>query len=152
MNLILPSNVERVVPDWFQARLKDTDPNLIVNWNRFHHRWVIDRCSRDGEFSSVPHTHDASCPRSNVMVVQDDNGHYMPLCDAVIDQIRSKDAWSLGSLTKFKAANLAKEQAYREAMDKAVRDMYSDAAKDDKRQLNQFVDLMKRHDVARPHK
>jgi hypothetical protein len=57
MDLILPANTERIVPSWFSTKLKDTDPNLIVYFNPHKGRWIIDRCSRDGEFSSVPHTH-----------------------------------------------------------------------------------------------
>jgi hypothetical protein len=153
MELLLPANTERIVPDWFVARLRDTDPNLIVYFNHRKQRWIIDRCYRDGEFKTIPHTHDPSCPRTNVMVVRDENDGYMPLCDAVIDQLRAKDAWTMhGSLENYKAFNRAKEDATQAAIDKAVKDLYDDAGKDDKRQLTRAFDLIQRHDVDRPHR
>jgi hypothetical protein len=153
MDLLLPSNIERLVPDWFLTRLKDTDPNLIVYFNPMKQRWIIDRCSRDGEFHSVPHQHTPSCPRTNVLVVQDKDNAYMPLCDEVIAKIRAMDTWSKHSTVEsFRAANAEKELAYKIKNEADMRELYLNAAKDDKRQLNQALDLIARHDVLRPHK
>jgi hypothetical protein len=152
MDLILPRNVVRLVPDWFLTRLKDTDPNLIVYFNELKNRWIIDRCTRDGVMASAAHTHDATCPRTNVIVVNDE-GKYMPLCDAVIDTIRAMDTWSTDrSLEKYKARNAAMEAAEKAKTDTAMRNLYVDAGLDNKRQLNHALDLIARHDVLRPHK
>jgi hypothetical protein len=151
MDLILPRNIDRLVPDWFSTRLKDTDPNLIVYFNEHRGRWIVDRCTRDGVMSSIGHTHDATCPRTNVIVVHDE-GKYMPLCDAVIDQIRAMDTWSTdGSLEKYKARNAAMEAEYQVKTDTEQRNLYIDAGLDNKRQLNHALDLISRHDVLRPH-
>jgi hypothetical protein len=152
MELLLPVNTVRLVPDWFSTRLKDTDPNLIVYFNEIKQRWIIDRCSRDGVMSSNAHTHDSTCPRTNVIVVNDE-GEYMPLCDEVIDKIRSMDAWSNdGSLEAYKARNAKMEADYKLKTDTAQRNLYIEAGLDNKRQLNQALDLIQRHDVLRPHK
>jgi hypothetical protein len=153
MNLILPTNTERVVPDWFAKALYSTDPNLIVYFNPLKQRWIIDRCTRDGEFKTIPHTHDGTCPKTNVMVVSDpETKDYMPLCDQVLDFIRSRDAWSnYGSLDNYRASNAEKEAATQAAIDKAVKDLYDEAGKDDKRQLTRAFDLIQRHDCDRIH-
>src|ERR1700680_3046228 len=152
MDLLLPRNIVRLVPDWFSASLNDSDPNLIVYFNEYKNRWIIDRCTRDGVMASVAQPHDATCPRTNVIVVHDE-GKYMPLCDAVIDQIRAMDTWSTdGSLEKYKARNAAMEAAYQAKTDTEQRNLYIEAGLDNKRQLNQMLDLISIHDVARPHK
>jgi hypothetical protein len=145
MELLLPANMVRLVPEWFSTQLKDTDPNLIVYFNEFKNRWIIDRCSRDGVMFSIAHKHEPTCPRTNVLVVNDE-GHYMPLCSAVIDTIRAMDTWSNdGSLEKYKARNSKMETDYQAQTDKEQRNLYIDAGMDNKRQIQQAIDLIDRH-------
>jgi hypothetical protein len=145
MELLLPANMVRLVPEWFSTQLKDTDPNLIVYFNEFKNRWIIDRCSRDGVMFSIAHKHEPTCPRTNVLVVNDE-GNYMPLCAAVIDTIRAMDTWSNdGSLEKYKARNSKMETDYQAQTDKEQRNLYIDAGMDNKRQIQQAIDLIDRH-------
>lgn len=91
MDLIIPSSVERVIPDWFAQRLKDVDPALCTYFNKIRQRWVIDRCTREDSTLHADHTY---CSRTNVMLVQGDEGEYMPLCDQVLDKLKASDTWT----------------------------------------------------------
>jgi hypothetical protein len=72
----------------FVKRMNNIDKYLLVYWNRFRSRWIIDRynCETD-------HTHHPACPRTNVHVVQSDEGGYHPLNDRVLDYLRKGDMW-----------------------------------------------------------
>lgn len=149
MKLFLPKDVERVVPPWFTAALRETDPNLIVYFNPMKQRWVIDRCTRGGLHNAGAHVHTNDCPRTNVTVVQDE-GQYMPLCQAVIDNLRASDAWSqhrsADQFTRSGENAAAEDKAKRE---KAIDDLYHETTKDNRRQLLQAFHLMQQHDTAR---
>lgn len=125
------------VPEWFLTRLKDTDPNLVVYFNPFKRRWMIDR-KVEGQLST------------NVMVCESDTGEPLPLSDNIIDRIRSMDAWKKHlSYEAFHRHNIelaAADKAKREA---EIRESYRLATLDDKRQLHKAYDLVQRHDVAR---
>ncbi len=149
MKLILPPNLERVVPDWFARALRETDPNLIVYFNPMRERWVIDRCTRGGVHNAAAHDHDPSCPRTNVTVVQDE-GQYMPLCQAVIDDLRSRDAWSrYGSFETYDAVTQHAADAAKEETERKIDQMYHETTKDNRAQLAKAWTLIQRHDTAR---
>lgn len=125
------------VPDWFQTRLKDTDPSLVVYFNPFKERWMIDRKAENGQ-------------TSNVMVCESDNGEYMPLTDNTIDRLRSMDAWAKhGSYEAFHRHNIELAAADKAKRDAEIRENYRLASLDDKAQLHRAYDLVQRHDVAR---
>lgn len=127
------------VPDWFLTRLKDTDPNLIVYFNPFRQRFVIDR-KVDGQANT------------NVMIVQAEDGEFMPLTDNTIDRIRSMDAWSKhGSYEAYHRhnINLAAEDAAKTEAE--IKENYRLASIDDKAQLNQAFNLIQRHDLVHIH-
>ena len=125
------------IPKWFLARLKDADPALIVYFNPFQRRYVIDRV--------VP-----GQVNTNVMVVQAENGEYMDLSDNVIDRVLSMDAWrEFGSYEAFHRHNIQKEVESQSKLEKQVKDSYHEAAVDDKIQLHRAYDLTQRHDTLR---
>lgn len=151
MPLILPSNTERVAPEWFIKLLKETDPNLVCYFNQMKGRWVIDRCARDGQMSTVVHTHTPECLMTNVLIVED-AGQYMPLCDQVIDQIRSKDSWNYSSYEEFHNSNGRKAELDKAKRAKATSDLYKEASADNKKLLTQAWTLASRHDIKRPNR
>lgn len=125
------------VPDWFLRLLKDTDPQLVVYFNPFKQRFMIDR--------QVP-----GQVNTNVMVVQAENGEYMPLTENTIERLRSIDAWrNYGSFEAMHRHHLqleAEDAAKREA---EIRENYRLAGLDDKIQLNRAHTLTQRHDTLR---
>lgn len=125
------------VPDWFRTRLRDTDPQLVVYFNPFRRRWVIDR-KVEGQANT------------NVMICETDTGEPLDLSDNIIDRLRSMDAWKKhGSYEAYHRHNIqmaAEDAAKREA---AIRENYRLASLDDKRQIHKAYDLIKTHDVAR---
>jgi hypothetical protein len=148
-NIITLGPVERTVPQWFTWGLRETDPNLIVYFNEHKDRWIVDRCTRDGEMRSSLHEHNNNCPRTNVLVVEEDEGGYMPLCDAVLDQIRGMDSWNHRNYGNLHAHNVEKSAVEKAKRDKAIKNLYSDAAVDNKRQLNEAYTLIQRHGTGR---
>lgn len=145
--LILPAGVERVVPDYFSRGLRALDPNLIVWFNPRKQRWVLDRCTRGGVRNAALHAHTAECPKTNVMVVQDPDGGYMPLCDAVLDSLRGMDSWSHGTAEQFILHHenaLAENEAKRNADIDSAFDL---ASKENRRQLLKAYDLIQTHDM-----
>jgi hypothetical protein len=149
MNLLLPKDIEHVVPPWFAAALRETDPNLIVYFNPMRKRWVIDRCTRGGVHNAGAHLHTNECPRTNVTVVQDE-GQYMPLCQAVIDDLRSRDAWAQhGSSEQFLKVSDNAADEDEAARKRAIDVIYAETTKDNRRQLMRAFHLMQQHDTAR---
>lgn len=127
------------VPEWFRTRLRDTDPHLVVYFNPFRRRWVIDRKTEDGQ-------------TTNVMICETDNGEPLDLSDNIIDRLRSIDAWSKhGSYEAYHQHNIALAAADKEKREAEIRENYRLAALDDKNQLQRAYDLIKTHDTARPH-
>lgn len=146
--MYLPQGFERSVPDWFASQLRALDPNLIVYFNTRKGRWIIDRCTRGGAMNAGLHDHTPECPKTNVMVVQDD-GQYMPLCDQVLDELRAKDSWNHGSVDQFLLHhdNLLKEDEAKRKT--AVDNVFREASLDNRRQLLKAYDLTQIHDTAR---
>jgi len=147
-NLITLGPVTRTVPDWIARQLRDTDPNLIVYFNEHRDRWIIDRCTRDGEMKSTPHTHTSACPKTNVMILEDE-GAYMPLCDEAINKIRSMDTWKFRSYENYHRDNANRAAADAEDRKRKIKESYREASLDNKRQLNEAYTLVQRHDTAR---
>jgi hypothetical protein len=142
----LPAGFERSVPDWFASQLRALDPNLLCYWNPRKGRYIIDRCTRGGVHNAALHTHTPECPKTNVMVVQDD-GQYMPLCEAVLSDLRGMDSWSHGSAEQFILHNdnaATEDEAKRSA---AVDAAFREASKDNRRQLLKAYDLVQTHDM-----
>jgi hypothetical protein len=149
MKLLVPQNVERVVPPWFATALRETDPNLILYFNPQRKRWIIDRCTRGGVHNAGVHEHTNDCPRTNVRVVED-QGQYMPLCQAVIDDLRGSDAWARHTdVNQFMLSNdnaAAEDVADRK---RKIDALHSEATRDNRRQLMRAYHLMQQHDTAR---
>ena len=148
MNLILPENMDAPsIPESFLSRLRSTDANLVIYWNRFKNRFIIDRCTNPDI-----HQHDASCVRTNVLVVESPDGGYMGPNDRVIDQIRGMDAWSkFGTIENYRRDHENKKAEHDQKAKESTRQAYREGMLDDKRQITQALDLIARHDVARPH-
>lgn len=123
----------------FLARLKNVDPQLVVYWNPYKGCFMIDRIV-PGEVNTT------------VLVCKADNGDPLPLNDNLIERLQSMDAWKeYGTYEAFHAANLAKEAEANAKINTEIRENYRLAGLDDKRQLHRAYDLIKIHDVARPH-
>jgi hypothetical protein len=144
MDLIVPSSA-RSVPAWFAQRLKDADRNLITYFNPMRNRWIIDRCTR----MDMHDTHTNDCPKTNVMILQDEAGEYFPLCDAALDRILSIDAWrSAGSYEQFQRNRMAMEAADAAKREAKIDSIYREASIDNKRQLNEAFTLVQRHNLS----
>lgn len=144
-DLILPDSC-RTVPDWFKQMLLDTDRNLIVYFNPFKGRWIVDRCTR----TDMHDSHSITCPKTNVLVLEGENGDYYPLCEGAIDRIRSMDQWKEhGSYEAFHRERINREIADLAQREAAIKTSYKEAGLDNKRQLNDAFTLIQRHDTAR---
>lgn len=149
-NLIIPHHVaqERVIPEWFTTGLRDIDPSLIVYFNHIRGRWIIDRCTAGGEKHTANHTHNAECPTTNVKVVQEDSGEYMPLCQQVLDWFRANDRWNQTLSTDQLITELRnKDEAYQEKLKADRRDNTRHATQSNKRQLLQMYHLIQQHNL-----
>ena len=125
------------LPDWFARGLKDLDPSLVCYLNPFKNRWVVDRKAENGQ-------------TTNVMVVQSEEGEFMPLTDNTLERIKSMDAWKqYGSYEAFHRHNIQVEVDAAAKRDAEIRENYRLNSLDNKRQLRQVYDLVQRHDVAR---
>lgn len=148
--LLVPRGVDRVVPDWFASQLREIDPNLIVYFNPHRQRWIIDRCTRGGVHNAPLHTHTPECKTTNVRVVQEKDGSYMPLCQQVLDELKASDAWSaFGNEENFSRHydnEAVEDEARRE---RQIDALYREASADNRRQLLKAYDLTQRHDVHR---
>jgi hypothetical protein len=145
MDLIVPDST-RSVPAWFSQRLKDADRNLITYFNPMRGRWIIDRCTR----MDLHDTHTNECPKTNVMILSDEDGNYLPLCDAALDRILSIDAWrDFGSYEQFQRNRMKMEAEDAAKREHNIDSGYRGASLDNKRQLNEALTLIQRHDVLR---
>jgi hypothetical protein len=153
-NLVLPPSAfsGRPVPEWFAVKLAAIDPALICYYNHLRDRWIIDRCTRGVTAENLrgenKHEHTNDCPRTNVRVVQDAQGNYMPLCQEVLDWFHQHD---IGSQFKNQEAYInhlaAKWLADDEKRRADRRSNTRHATLDGKRQLLQAFHLMQQHDL-----
>ena len=146
--LILPESMDApTIPESFMRGMHNIDPGLVIYWNRFKRRFVIDRCQ-----NNAPHTHNPGCERVNVTVVEDPEGGYMGPNDHTLDWFKSHDAWSkYGTLTNQRRTreNLKTDWDVKQKSD--IREDYRNAALDNKAQLHQALHLIQQHDIGRIH-
>jgi hypothetical protein len=148
--LIIPRHLanERTIPEWFTNGLKDIDPSLIVYWNHLRGRWTIDRCTVAGEKHTSNHTHDASCTTTNVKVVQDESGEYMPLCQDVLDWLRAHDTWTqTKTLDQCLLEMSNRFEAYQNKLKRERRDNTRRVTLEHKPQLLKMKHLIDQHDL-----
>lgn len=133
------------IPAWFAEQLGHLDAQLVIYWNPFRERFVIDRRTEDGQ-------------TTNVLVVEDPEGGFMMPGDRALDKLRSMDAWSKfggsdeAALQRFRREHeLAKEE--HDAKTAAeIQENWRLGLTDDRVQINKARHLIQQHDVARPHK
>ncbi len=147
MGLLAQASNTRTVSASFLQRLKDTDSGLVVYFNPFKGKFVIDRCTNPDI-----HTHGAACPRTHVMFIETPEGNFMEPNDRAIDKLRSMDAWQkFGTAEKMLKAQESAEAEYKETVREEAREGYKEAMLDDKRQIQQAIDLIKRHTMHEVH-
>jgi hypothetical protein len=148
MDLWLPPVMETPeVSESFKRLLRDTDPNLVIYWNPFKQRYMIDRVHRD---SAGEHRH-------HVLTVEDPEGGFQNPGESHIQKIRALDAWSkfggndeAAMLRQRRERENAKAE-YDARRQEEVKELWANAAKDDKAQLLKAYDLIKIHDMGRVH-
>ena len=151
--LYLPAQAlseQRTPSEDFVETLRDLDPRLIVTWNRLKHRWVVEECMQHAiEAPSDGHCH--LCRRSYVWLVQDPEGGPMPLGSRVIEELRGMDIYKKfdGPEGIVKAMDEI-DRKNQEAEKKQVREHIQGRKKDNKRQLEQAITLIDRHDFFGP--
>jgi hypothetical protein len=128
--------------------LRHIDAGLVIYWNKFQCRFVIDRCTNPD-----PHTHNSFCPRTNVMIVQTPENGYMIPNDGVLQHIRSIDAWTKHGTLEKQRKTREDAKAEWDVKNKAeIKEDFRLACIDDKKQIQDALTLIQRHDVLRPHK
>lgn len=149
MRLILPESMESpTIPESFIRGLRDLDKGLVVYWNRFKNRFVVDRCIK-GDY----HTHDSSCERTNVLICEDEDHMFMMPCQRILDRIKAMDAWTkYGTAENQRKARENGKAEWDQKNTADIKEGFRLAAIDDKRQILEALTLIQRHDVARPHK
>jgi hypothetical protein len=148
--LYLPTDVlseQRTAPESFVEQLSSLDARLIVTWNRRKHRWVIEECMEHAiESPSGGHSH--LCRRSYVWMVQGEDGSYRPLESSVIEAVKGMDINKkfggaegiIRRMEEIEAENDAQQR-------KDIRDEIQARKRDNRRQINEVVTLIERHNV-----
>lgn len=136
------------MPEWFAVALRDIDPSLIVFFNPIRARWILDRCTAGGELHVSNHEHTPECPRTNVKVIQDETGQYLPLSPDILDWLRANDTWAQHSSAGQMITILANQDAaYQERLKEERRDNTHHRTLDHKRQIQKAKNLMDQHDL-----
>lgn len=145
-------------PEDFKRKLFELDPDLQVSWNKMKQRWIICICTHHSATAPC-HQHDNCCAMSYVWMVQDEDGDMIPLgnYDWIMNKLKSIDTRrQYGDGPKAKAAYLdvlaKRDQDADAAEAKAIRDRIADTKADHRKQLNEAVMLMERHDWMRPNR
>jgi hypothetical protein len=167
MAIILVGDQTPSHPDSFERQLQAYDRDLVVVWHKPPHWpkkkpgvWKIEQCVRHiggfHEDGRPKHTH--VCQRTYVLMVQDDDGTPIPLGEHVIEKLKAMRAYSekFGGETERGLRNFVKDSnnidAELEARREAARlDMLAHNRKFNRRQFNQFYNLVERHDM-RPNR
>jgi hypothetical protein len=111
-------------------------------------RWIIDRCTAGGTHHTSDHQHSNECPRTNVKVIQDEAGEYMPLGQDVLDWLRAHDTWNQHSSSDQFVTILANQHAdHLEKLRQARRDNTRHASRDGRRQLGKAFHLIQQHSL-----
>lgn len=157
MRLILPESMDApTIPDSFLHRMHDIDPGLVIYWNRFRNRFVIDRCPH-----KPAHTAGAHCARVNVMIVDDGEGGYMGPCDRVLDKLKSMDSWTnfggngaedLAVAERARRQREITKEEWEAKRKEQAREGYKEATRDNRVQINEVRHLIQQYDTARVHK
>lgn len=147
MNVILPESMDApTIPESFLRGLRNIDPALVIYWNRFKNRFVIDRCIMQHD------VHNSSCQRANVLIVETPEGIYMTPNDWTLDRIKAMDAWTKhGTLQNQRRERENAKADWDAKRHQATREAFKEAALDNKAQVNEALTLIKRHDLARVH-
>lgn len=133
----------RSVPDWFKRRLRDIDRALVVYFNPFKSKFVIDRCVKGSDCLSETHV---ECEKSNVML-------FSHIGEAALEELKGMDAWTkFGTLERQRRDREIQKAEWDVKSEAEIRELYDNAAKDDKRQLREAFHLIQQHDTARVHK
>ncbi len=148
--LYLPTDYlseQRTSGESFLESLYSFDPRLIVTWNRRKHRWVIEECMEHAIES--PHRgHSHLCRRSYVWMVQDEDGSYRPLESSVIEALKGMDiqkkyGGAEGIVKRMQEIDKQNEEQER----KAIREHIQNQKRDNRRQINELVTLIERHNI-----
>jgi|SRR6185437_14605251 len=147
MGIILLGSEASEVPNWFLRRLKGIDRALVVYWNPYRNFFCIDRCTRGNDCLSESHT---ECPKTNVTTFEH-------MSERVLDELKSKDAWAKfggNDQAAFERSRreheIAKEEFEAKRIEKA-KEGYKEAALDNRKQMNEALMLIQRHDMHRVH-
>lgn len=136
------------IPESFREMLRKYDPDLLISWNTFRKRFVIEQCVQ--HLSGRPeHTH--ICRRNYVVIVQDGEGSMVPLGEGVIQMIAERDNQRRGygpqDLARFiRDRREERDSVTRKGYD-AGRDAIKHATRDGRRQLLKAAHLIQQHSL-----
>ena len=148
--IVLPgaSSEAPAVPEGFREKLRQYDPSLLVSWNTFRKRFVIEQCIQHLA-PTAEHTH--ICRRIYVLLVQDGEGCMMPLGEKVMEMIAARDTQKAGygpnDLARFIADSRKKRREHYDAIDRHMNQTMHDATKDGRRQLLKAAHLIQQHSL-----
>lgn len=150
MSLLLPRDAyEDRKPDAsFMKKLKAVDSALVVYFNRFKGRWVLDRCVHGNQCA-----HAGNCERVNAMIVQSPDGKYMPLGEHVFEELRKRDLWrQFDSAEHMRDVQDKESDEQRAQIAESIRGDFNSMIREDRVQLNRFRHLIQTHDIGRPNR
>lgn len=143
--------VARPVPQWFKDKLRQFDSKLLVMWNKRKERWVIEECMEHLS-GQTEHTH--LCRRDPFFLLANPDGSAIDLEDSRIFthwllkfNIEKRFGGAEGLVAKMNEIDAANEEKERRDARRAI----EDAKKDNKKQLEEAITLIDRHDIWRPH-
>jgi hypothetical protein len=148
--MLLPRDVheDRTPNAVFLKKLKAFDSALVVYFNRFKGRWVIDRCVHGNACA-----HSGNCERVNAMIVQSPEGGYMPLGEHVFEELRKRDLWrQFDSAEHMGAVQSTQAEEQRDKIVADIRGDFNSMIREDRVQLNRFRHLIQTHDIGRPNR
>jgi hypothetical protein len=132
--IVLTGDDAREVPEWFKKRLRDIDTGLVCYYNRFHNKFCIDRVTKD---ATGEH-------QSNVMMIP-------AISERFLDELKGMDSWQkYGSLEAMRKSHEDAKAAHDAKFEADLKDDIHHAAMDNKRQLNEALTLMQRHNLTTP--
>lgn len=144
--IITPYAVDCTPPDSFVEKLKAFDPKLYINWNSRKHRWVINECT-EHSISAPTGWHCRLCRLNPFFLVQEEDGSYLELGDRVIEILRGMNVQrKYGSEENMLKAMDEIDRKKMADFKKDLHDAIKHRKKDNKRQLEQAITLIDRHD------
>jgi hypothetical protein len=152
-----PFEVTYDIGERFTRMLREVSRDLCVTYNDHKKRHCIEQCIEHHPDEKGNHWH--LCRRIHVWLVQSEDGDAMPLNDRVIEKIKSMDMYakygidgSKESLEKFKRQSADRERERDEKIARATKEIAHLNRVDNKRHWRRLIDMIRRHDVYRPHK